>query len=185
MDGWDKGSNGLSPEGTVARHPHTYPASWKVSTTSPKMTRRLGHLLGRSAPAGTILALGGELGAGKTTLVQGLARGLGVPDTCYVTSPSFTLINEYPGRRVLYHVDLYRIGDPDEILEIGLEEILEGKGVVAIEWAERLGPWLPESHLWIELKAGSADQREITLRGKGKAAEALVVTLRKKWRRAD
>jgi tRNA threonylcarbamoyl adenosine modification protein YjeE len=98
------------------------------------MTRMLGFIIGKLAPPGAILALGGELGAGKTTLVQGVARGVGVPDEYYITSPTFTLINEYPGRRVLYHVDLYRIGDPDEAMEIGLEEILEGDGLVAIEW---------------------------------------------------
>ncbi|MGB5986418.1 MAG: tRNA (adenosine(37)-N6)-threonylcarbamoyltransferase complex ATPase subunit type 1 TsaE [Desulfobacterales bacterium] len=174
----------------MANQPHIPPGPWRITSRSPSTTRRLGYLLGRSASEGTVLALGGELGAGKTTLVQGLARGLEVPEEYYITSPTFTLINEYPGRRVLYHVDLYRLGDPDEALEIGLEEILaEGSGIVAIEWAERLGPLLPETRLLvkvgIEMAAESADQRLITLRGHGKAAQALMQTLQEKWRRAD
>ena len=161
----------------------TLPCRWQIHSPSAEITRRLGAVLGRLAPPGTILAFGGDLGAGKTTLVQGLARGLGVCEAYYVTSPSFTLINEYPGRRTLYHVDLYRIGEHDEILEIGLEEILEGDGVVAIEWAERLEDLLPAAHLRIDLSVTGEHRRQITLSGYGESAQRLVQAVRNEWMR--
>lgn len=107
-------------------------------------TERLGETLGRLAEAGDIIALIGELGSGKTTLVRGLARGLGVAPEVAVVSPTFTIINEYPGGRLaLYHLDLYRVAG-EEQEELGLEETLYGAGVAAIEWAERLAETPPE-----------------------------------------
>jgi len=105
-------------------------------TRSPEETRALGEALARRLSPGDLVALLGDLGAGKTTFVQGLARGLGVPPEVYVTSPSFTLVNEYPGRVPLFHVDLYRLS-PEETEELGLAEMLS-RGVMVVEWAERL-----------------------------------------------
>jgi tRNA threonylcarbamoyladenosine biosynthesis protein TsaE len=107
-------------------------------------TERLGEALGRQARPGDVIALIGELGSGKTTLVRGLARGLEVPPEVPVVSPTFTLINEYFfGRLPLYHLDLYRV-TAEEQEGLGLEEYLYGPGVAAIEWAERLAEPPPE-----------------------------------------
>jgi len=109
-----------------------------ISSRSAEETRRIGEIIGEMAEPGTIIALRGDLGSGKTALVQGLARGLEVPEKCYVTSPSYTLVNEYPGRLPLFHIDLYRLSDTD-FEDIGLYDILDThSAVVAIEWAERL-----------------------------------------------
>jgi tRNA threonylcarbamoyladenosine biosynthesis protein TsaE len=109
-----------------------------VSTKSPEQTRELGRLVGAFLDGPARIGLKGELGCGKTLFIQGLARGLSVPERFAVTSPTYTLINEYPGRMPLFHVDLYRIADPEELEDIGLEEAAGGKGVAAIEWPDRL-----------------------------------------------
>jgi len=104
---------------------------------SPAETESLGERWGRAARRGLVIGLSGDLGAGKTQLVKGLARGLGV--TARVHSPTFTLVNEYGGGRLqLFHLDLYRLETPAQILSAGLEEFLEPDGVTVIEWAERL-----------------------------------------------
>jgi tRNA threonylcarbamoyladenosine biosynthesis protein TsaE len=104
---------------------------------SPAETESLGEKLGRAAQSGVVLALSGELGAGKTQFVKGLARGLGI--TARVHSPTFTLVNEYTGGRLkLFHLDLYRLETPGQILSAGLEEYLQPDGVAVVEWAERL-----------------------------------------------
>ncbi len=108
---------------------------------SPAETEALGERWGRAAQSGLVLALSGDLGAGKTQLVKGLARGLGV--TGRVHSPTFTLVNEYGGGRLrLFHLDLYRLETPAQIQSAGVEEFLQPDGVAVIEWAERLSPAL-------------------------------------------
>jgi len=112
---------------------------------SPADTEALGEQWGREAQRGWIIALSGDLGAGKTQLVRGLARGLGV--TARVHSPTFTLVNEYGGGRLqLFHLDLYRLETPEQIRGAGIEEFLQPEGVTVIEWAERLAS--PESGIW-------------------------------------
>lgn len=104
---------------------------------SPAETESLGETWGRTAPSGLVIALSGELGAGKTQLVRGLARGLGV--AARVHSPTFTLVNEYGGGRLkLFHLDLYRLETPGQIHGAGIEEFLQPDGVAVIEWAERI-----------------------------------------------
>ncbi len=112
-------------------------------------TRELGRRLGRAARAGDVIGLVGPLGAGKTTLAQGLAEALGV--TGPVPSPTFVLIREYAARLPLAHADAYRLSGADEAAGIGLEELIEGAGVVVVEWAERIADLLPERTLWIRL----------------------------------
>jgi tRNA threonylcarbamoyladenosine biosynthesis protein TsaE len=113
---------------------------FSISSRSDEETRLIGKIIGEMAEAGIIIALKGDLGSGKTALVQGLARGLNVPEKIYVTSPSYTLVQEYPGRLPLFHIDLYRLSEMD-FEDIGLYDILDTKSaVVAIEWAERLSP---------------------------------------------
>ncbi|MCA9538535.1 MAG: tRNA (adenosine(37)-N6)-threonylcarbamoyltransferase complex ATPase subunit type 1 TsaE [Myxococcales bacterium] len=121
----------------------------------------LGEVLGRHAPTGAVLAAEGTLGAGKTTLAQGLARGLAVPDEHYVNSPTFAILQIHPGRVPFYHLDLYRIADPDEALGLGLEEVIGTDGVAFIEWPARLPEALPADVLWVR----------ITPAGEGRAIE--------------
>jgi tRNA threonylcarbamoyladenosine biosynthesis protein TsaE len=121
-----------------------------LSLSDAEATRKLGVILGRSLPAGTVILLQGDLGAGKTTLVQGIAEGLEIEDS--IESPTFTLINEYLGGRLpLYHLDLYRL-EIAEVEALHLESYWDGLemdlGIVAIEWAERL-PYKPDNYLQI------------------------------------
>jgi tRNA threonylcarbamoyladenosine biosynthesis protein TsaE len=104
---------------------------------SPSETFRIGRILGETLKGGDCVALTGELGAGKTCFTQGIARGLGVPDAYVVTSPTFTLLNEYPGKdTALYHLDVYRLTGSADLAEMGYEEYLQGGGVMVIEWAD-------------------------------------------------
>jgi tRNA threonylcarbamoyladenosine biosynthesis protein TsaE len=112
----------------------------EIISKSQDETKSLGAALGKLLSGGEILGLEGELGAGKTCFIQGLARGLGVSESEYVRSPTFTIINEYSGRVPLYHFDLYRLGNVGEIDSLGYEEYFGGKGVVAIEWFEKMPP---------------------------------------------
>jgi tRNA threonylcarbamoyladenosine biosynthesis protein TsaE len=115
-------------------------------------TRHFGEKLGELALAGDVICLDGDLGAGKTTLTQAIARGLGVPESCYVTSPSFAVFHEYPGRIPLYHMDFYRLQDVSEVEDLGLEEYFYLSGLTVIEWSGRGGDLLPADRLqlWIE-----------------------------------
>jgi len=136
---------------------------YHITTRSVDDTQKLGEIIGTAVSGGTVLALTGDLGSGKTAFVQGLARGLEVPDDYYITSPSYTLINEYPGRYPLFHVDLYRITDPVDIEDIGLYEILDDNTVVAVEWADRIGQKpLPDS-ITIHFEITGDDTRNICI----------------------
>jgi tRNA threonylcarbamoyladenosine biosynthesis protein TsaE len=126
-------------------------------------TRALGAELGRAATPGTVIALHGDLGAGKTCFIQGLAEGLGVPGP--VTSPTFVLMTEHQGRLPLYHVDLYRTASPAEIRALGLDELLHGDGVTAIEWAERAEGMLPPHAVHVRVSGAGEEPRLIELEG--------------------
>jgi tRNA threonylcarbamoyladenosine biosynthesis protein TsaE len=132
----------------------------EMVTDSEEETAAAGERLGASLNAGDVVLLYGDLGAGKTAFTRGLARGLGAAADD-VTSPTFTLVQEYPGRLTLYHVDLYRLDEP-EVDELGLEELILGDGVVAIEWAER---WRerPNDVIEVRLQHAGEDQRRITI----------------------
>ena len=133
-----------------------------VVTHSPEETWRLAAALLPRLPPGAVLALHGELGSGKTCFVQGLARALGVRQA--VTSPTFTLIHEYPGARPLYHVDLYRLRDAGDARDLGLEEYIQGDGLTVIEWAERAAELLPPDAWHLRFEAGAEpDERRITI----------------------
>ena len=126
---------------------------------------------------GDVVALRGELGSGKTEFVHGLAQGLKVPEDAGVASPSFTLVHEYPGRLPLVHIDLYRLENlPAEMLP-DLEEYLSSSRVVAVEWAERLGPLLPGDYLEVEIVITGESSREFTIRGHGRRGEELAKKL--------
>ena len=134
-----------------------------VESHSPEETQAFAHRLGEHMAGGEVLALQGDLGAGKTCFVQGLAEGLDVPPSVYVRSPTFTLMDEYPGRMTLFHLDLYRLADIDELEAIGWRECLNGDAVVAVEWANRLEHFLPDNHLELTLEHLENDNRRITL----------------------
>jgi tRNA threonylcarbamoyladenosine biosynthesis protein TsaE len=135
-------------------------------TRSPEETRRLGEAIGRWLSGGEVLALSGDLGAGKTTLVQGIAKGAGV-QTPYVTSPTFILVNTHFGRIVLHHIDLYRLNRPDQVEELGLFDYFSSDAAAVIEWAERALSLLPTERLTISMNVLSENDREIILSAAG------------------
>ena len=134
----------------------------QVVTHSPEETQDVAaKFVGRLEP-GAVVALFGDLGAGKTCWVQGMAAGLDV--TQAVSSPTYTLVNEYTGRLPMYHLDLYRIGDSGEALDLGLDDYLFGEGITAIEWAERAEGLLPPDAFHIQFQPGDeAETRTITI----------------------
>jgi len=137
-------------------------------TETPEHTIRVGFEIGRQLRPGSVVALHGALGAGKTTLVKGIARALNIEET--VTSPSFTLIAEYGGNRegntlTLYHIDLYRISHSREVEDLGMDEILDGGGICVIEWAEKASEFLPESAIRVEILIEGEGKRRIKIRG--------------------
>ncbi len=131
-----------------------------VETKSPEETQALAREIAQSLEPGEVILLEGDLGAGKTTFIQGLAQGLGVPEDYYVSSPTFALINEYPGRITLFHVDLYRL-EPEEVEDLGLEDLLN-QGVIAIEWAERLPFSFPKG-LRIRIEIVDQNRRRLVM----------------------
>jgi tRNA threonylcarbamoyladenosine biosynthesis protein TsaE len=140
---------------------------WVLETSSPEDTLLVAEHLGRLLEPGDVIALIGELGSGKTLFAQGLARGLEVPRSFAITSPTFTLANEYPGRLPFYHLDLYRLNGPAQCADLGLDELLYGPGAAAIEWAERLGAELPEERLEVHLTFTGETSRCLELRAFG------------------
>lgn len=156
--------------------------TWERRTESPEQTQWLAERLGRLLQPGDVVALVGELGSGKTLFSQGLARGLEVPDTFYITSPTFAIINEYPGRVPFYHLDLFRVSVVAEFSELGLEEILYGQGAVAIEWAERLGEDLPAERLEVHLAFEGEMERNIEFYAFGATLEQRLEALIEEFR---
>lgn len=137
-------------------------ASEKYKTSSPDETFELAKKFSHRLKRRDILALEGELGAGKTCFVQGLAAGLGVPEKLYVRSPSFTLMNEYAGGKMpLYHFDFYRLVKENELEDLGLDEYFSGDGVTVIEWADRFPGSLPKSAKHIRFRIVGENEREI------------------------
>ena len=130
-------------------------------------TVAFGKHLGQIAQPGDIFTLSGDLGAGKTTLTQSIGKGLQVPPEYYITSPTFSLLHEFPGRIPLYHMDLYRIGSVEEIEELGLEDYLYGDGLSVIEWPDRLDDLMPESRLDISLCSTGENSRTVSLAAHG------------------
>jgi tRNA threonylcarbamoyladenosine biosynthesis protein TsaE len=145
-----------------------------LKTRSAAETRALGRALGRAAQPGTVVALSGPLGAGKTQLAKGVAEGLGV--TSVVNSPTFILMNEHSGRLRLFHVDAYRLDDPEEAMAAGLFDERQAAGVAVIEWADRLAGWLPDDRLEIALAPvpGEDRSRQLAWRAAGPQHRNLV-----------
>ncbi len=126
-----------------------------VTSTSPEETRIIGASLGPVLLPGDVVSLSGDLGAGKTVLVQGIAASLGVRGR--VTSPTFTIVHEYKGRYPILHMDVYRLDSFQEVIDLGFEELLDPGAVLVVEWGEAVSPMLPDRHLVIDMRAGEAD----------------------------
>jgi tRNA threonylcarbamoyladenosine biosynthesis protein TsaE len=150
----------------------------RCRTRSTEDTEALGADLAPLVAPGDVLLVGGPLGAGKTRLVAGLARGLGVRSR--VRSPTFTLIGEYHGRLLLVHVDLYRLQEPVDPLPLGLDEYRE-QGVLAVEWGERLPDAWRADALNVRLEFAGADERTVTARGRGPRGEELAAAWTTGW----
>ena len=136
-----------------------------ITTTSAEDTIKLGEKIAKRLKSGDIVALSGELGAGKTTLVKGIAKGLGVKNYRYVNSPSFVLVKEYRGKIPLFHFDIYRLNNLKEIEDIGYEDYLARRGVVVIEWSSKMTRILPKRHFDIALKIKNSNERIISVKG--------------------
>jgi tRNA threonylcarbamoyladenosine biosynthesis protein TsaE len=148
------------------------PSRGRWTSLDPAETRSIGRALGGAAQPGTLLALVGPLGAGKTQLAKGVAEGLDI--TGVVNSPTFVLMNEHAGRLRLFHVDAYRLGDPEEAAAAGLLDERQASGVTVIEWADRLDGWLPDERLEIRIQPGTGERaRELHWQAFGPMHEAL------------
>jgi tRNA threonylcarbamoyladenosine biosynthesis protein TsaE len=153
-------------------------APLELVSNSAAQTRKLGKVLGELAAPGDVILLVGKLGSGKTCLAQGIAKGLGIDE--YTPSPSFVLVREYQGRIPLYHIDLYRLDRLEEVIQLGLDDYLYGKGVSVVEWADRGLGALPEEHLLINIEHLAATKRRLTLVARGLRYTDMVSKLKTK-----
>lgn len=155
----------------------------RLVTSSPEETQSFGRLLGSLLTRGDFVALIGELGAGKTCLAQGIISGLGV--TSRVVSPSFNLIREYEGRLPVFHIDVYRLDDSHDMLELGYEEYFYGSGVSIVEWADRIRDLLPAEYLEIRIwwdADHEPNTRRIEIKPKGQRYRGIVRALKERWK---
>jgi tRNA threonylcarbamoyladenosine biosynthesis protein TsaE len=146
---------------------------FSVITSSPEQTWKVGQILGSRLQPGDTVCLYGDLGAGKTSLSYGIALGLEVQEQ-YITSPTFTFVNEYKGRVPFYHIDLYRLEEPEELGDIGLDEYIDSDGVTVIEWADRAEDELPEERLSVYLNYVDEHSREMGFLAEGARYEKLL-----------
>jgi tRNA threonylcarbamoyladenosine biosynthesis protein TsaE len=150
-----------------------------IESKTAAMTRRVGEAIGNGLQPADIILLAGPLGAGKTTLVQGMAKGLGI--TGSVMSPTFVLARELEGRLKMYHVDLYRLEKMPEITDLGLDDYLYGDGVTVIEWADRAEALWPEDHLRIDLEYDGDKARKLKVTAHGKRYHKMMDALAAKF----
>ncbi len=150
-------------------------SGFDIVSRSPDSTRALGRIIGESAQPGDVLLLEGKLGAGKTCLTQGIALGLGIDDD--ILSPTFVIMREFYGRMPLYHMDLYRLDNIEESMDLGLDDYLYGKGLCVLEWAEKALGILPRRYLMIRINYISDTGRSFIMEPKGKRYEELAETI--------
>jgi tRNA threonylcarbamoyladenosine biosynthesis protein TsaE len=151
-------------------------AVWKFISTSEAETERLAERLADVLEAGTVVALVGNLGVGKTRLVRALCEALGV-DRRDIASPTFVLVHEYEGRLPVYHFDTYRLKSPHDFLSLGADEYLTGEGVCLIEWADRVAAWLPADYLRIDIAATGETTRDLVFSAGGPKAAGIIQRL--------
>lgn len=148
----------------------------KIKLSGLEETKKFGERLGSLLQGGDIICLMGDLGAGKTTLTKSIGKGLGVED--YITSPTFTLINEYKGRVWVYHFDVYRLEGEDDLLDLGYEDYFYSNGVTIIEWGDKIEGILPEERINLRIEKGEAlDDRIVNLYGYGERYRQIVKEL--------
>lgn len=146
-----------------------------MRSTSPETTLQIGADIGRLSDPGQIILLTGDLGSGKTVLVKGIARGLNIE--MEITSPTYNLINEYPGECPLYHMDLYRLDDSQQLYDLGFMDYLDRSGVIAIEWPEIAFEFLPPEFLFIRIEILEDEQRSLEFRAEGRQSNLLMERL--------
>jgi tRNA threonylcarbamoyladenosine biosynthesis protein TsaE len=153
--------------------------NFEFMSRSPEQTRRLGTRIGSLLAKGDLICLSGDLGAGKTTLIQGIAHGWGTIDS--VSSPTFVLVNEYHSKTgdVLFHMDAYRLRDAEDAYDLDVDRLMED-GVLLVEWAERIQAALPESALWIEMQWIADEQRGLVFTAHGNRSQFLMDQFKKK-----
>ena len=152
--------------------------TFEIQTFSQEKTLELASSLGSLLKPGDVIALIGQLGGGKTLFTKGLVTGLGIADDVFVTSPSFTLLNEYHGRFCVYHMDIYRLESKEEFLATGFIDLLYGSGISVIEWADKYPELLPEWSLKVEMEIISETSRKIWFSGFHSRAIELVEKLK-------
>ena len=150
----------------------------RLTSSGVEQTLALGRALGGAAQPNDVFAISGPLGAGKTVLAKGIAAGLEVKDARVVNSPTYVIVNEYEGRLHVFHVDVYRLGNPAELAALGFDEMCSSGGVVVVEWAERVVDLLPADHLSITLLPVGPHDRELTAGCGGPASEKLLAVFR-------
>lgn len=153
---------------------------WETTTGAPEETRALGRLLGELAVAGMVVLLNGDLGTGKTCFAQGVASGLAVPSSSPVTSPSYTLLNIHYGRLPLYHFDLYRLSQVDDLADLGYDEFAEGDGLTLVEWADRMTEGLPAS-IAVSIETLASQQRKLCFDARDDRGRELLSQIVKSW----
>jgi tRNA threonylcarbamoyladenosine biosynthesis protein TsaE len=156
-----------------------------IVTRSEAETVSLGESVGRHLQPGDFIALYGNLGSGKTRFAKGIALGIGIDPAVPVTSPTYTILNEYPGKLPLFHFDLYRLAGDEDTTALGFEEYFYGEGVCLVEWADRLVAELPPEHLRIEFAEAGEEERRIGFTPHGARYEALVEDLERLERQRE
>ena len=154
---------------------------WCVASPDPGTTLRFGELVGRLCEPGDVVALEGPLGVGKTALVQGLARGIGLDRNTPVTSPTFTLVGEYPTQPPLRHADFYRVETERRLADAGFDDLFDGRGIVVVEWADRFPQALPSDRLWIRLRFVQESERELCLHAQGPRSAERLKRIEQSW----
>jgi len=150
-----------------------------VLSRSAAQTEEIGRMLGASLHAGVFLALHGDLGGGKTCFTRGVVAGHSPDSAHLVASPTYAIMNEYPGSVPVYHFDFYRLTSADEIAELGFDDFFTGSGVCIAEWSERLGEMLPQDHLGITFEHAGDDHRRIRFESRGVNSCRLLANLMK------
>ena len=149
----------------------------EITVNNLDETKQIGKIIGMCLDKGDVLCLDGDLGVGKTSLTQFIAREFGVDE--YITSPTFTIIKEYEGRLPFYHMDVYRLDSADDMYDLGYEEYIYSEGVTVIEWSEKVKEILPEERINIYIKRVDDDKRTLHIEGTGKTFDKLIRELNK------